>query len=565
MMEEVESSDFILEEEAASTVQSWEPLPWAEGSTCLCFKAKLHGEGAEAAEQKTVFIKQLKEDNRRLRQAFIKEFETGLALRHPHLVDYLELHTEAELPYMVLNYVEGETLRQRLKRDPQYLKSPSTLARLTDQLLDVLGYLHSHQVVHLDIKPDNVMLTRVAGDVKLIDLGFCYSDAFAHSMGHTPRYSAPEQQHGPHAVDARTDLYALGRLLEWVEQDTQSGPLPKAYRRAISWCTQPDPDRRPASAQALRSYLTQAQKAWSWHLWLTLAALAAVALTALLMWCHTQEQQRPQTGDRFVIESEHAGPQHFRITSVQDRTCELTAWPDSTTHYPQNNLFVQQEVTWRGQTYRVTAIGDSALMNLHGSLLQSIEIPTSVNHLGERILQDCNGVTHLTLPASVTTMGAASLAQMRGLVLLRLPKHLKHLPHSCMATNQALRFVQWPDSLLSIGRDAMVDCAFDEIMLPSTVTTIDRGAFYACHHLKRVMLPRDLQTVGDYVFWLCDSLREVFNPQPVPLPISDIFGPKEQNHERTLYVPEQSIKAYRTAPFWCDFGHIEAWNTPAIP
>ncbi len=103
-------------------------------------------------------------------------------------------------------------------------------------MLSALQYLHNHQVLHLDLKPDNILLTHINNDVKLIDLGFCYTDTFADTQGHTNAFAAPEQKTGG-AVDVRTDLYAFGKILELL-------PDHSLYNRVIARCTAQNPSDR---------------------------------------------------------------------------------------------------------------------------------------------------------------------------------------------------------------------------------------------------------------------------------------------------------------------------------
>ena len=179
-----------------------EPID-SNGATCDTFRVKLYG--------KLHFLKQLKPafvNDIRYQEAFRKEFETGYRLEHPNIVCYVSLSDEG----ILMEYVDGETLKQRIDSHPEYFNKKN-IEKLLRQLLDAVAYLHAHQVLHLDLKPDNIMLTRIGNDVKLVDLGFCYTDTFVNTQGRTDHFAAPEQlKHGN--VDERTDIYALGRIIE---------------------------------------------------------------------------------------------------------------------------------------------------------------------------------------------------------------------------------------------------------------------------------------------------------------------------------------------------------------
>ena len=199
----------------------------SQGATCDTFRVKVYG--------KLHFLKRLKAEyagDIRYREALRKEFETGYRLEHPNLVRYLSLDKDS----ILMEYVEGETLSQRLAKNPDYFNGQKHTEKFVRQLLDVLVYLHSHQVLHLDLKPDNILLTHINNDVKLIDLGFCYTDTFADTQGHTNAFAAPEQKEGG-AVDVRSDIYAFGRILELL-------PDHSLYNKVVARSTAENPSAR---------------------------------------------------------------------------------------------------------------------------------------------------------------------------------------------------------------------------------------------------------------------------------------------------------------------------------
>ena len=206
----------------------------SQGATCDTFRVKVYG--------KLHFLKRLKAEyagDIRYREALRKEFETGYRLEHPNLVRYLSLDKDG----ILMEYVDGETLSQRLTKNPDYFNGQKHTEKFVRQLLDVLVYLHSHQVLHLDLKPDNILLTHINDDVKLIDLGFCYTDTFADTQGHTNAFAAPEQKEGG-AVDVRSDIYAFGRILELL-------PDHFLYNKVIARCTAENPSARYQSVDEI--------------------------------------------------------------------------------------------------------------------------------------------------------------------------------------------------------------------------------------------------------------------------------------------------------------------------
>jgi len=155
---------------------------------------------------------------------FQREENIGLTLDHPYVLSILPA-PEKTRPYLVMEYLEGETLGARLREKASLPEREA--ARIASQICDGLDYLHRKGVVHRDLKPDNVMLCK-DGTIRIMDFGIAKSQSarrltfggFSSTMG-TPDYIAPEQVQGKRG-DARTDIYALGAIL--YEMTTGSTP-----------------------------------------------------------------------------------------------------------------------------------------------------------------------------------------------------------------------------------------------------------------------------------------------------------------------------------------------------
>lgn len=250
----MESSQFS---DSQSHFESIEQVD-AHGVTCDSFRVKLYG--------KLHFLKRLKPEfvgDVRYQEAIHKEFETGYRLEHPNLVRYISLTDDG----ILMEYVDGQTLSQLLTTHPDYFLSRRNTEKFLRQLLNVVGFLHSHQVLHLDLKPDNILLTRIGHDVKLIDLGFCYTDTFTDTQGHTVGFAAPEQLSGGN-VDERTDIYAIGKILQRL-------PTCSTYNNVIARSTATDPLKRYQSAEEMLHALNSRGKSRNAVLVAVLAVIIA--------------------------------------------------------------------------------------------------------------------------------------------------------------------------------------------------------------------------------------------------------------------------------------------------
>ena len=240
-----------------------EPLT-VSGFICEAYRVKIYG--------KLHFLKKLKkehEDNILFREALRKEFEIGFRLEHPNIVRYVSFHDDE----ILMEYVDGEDLLAFLNNHPTYFEDAEHFDKFVGQLLSALQYLHDNQVLHLDLKPENIMLTRIGCDVKVVDLGCCYSDTFVDSTGYTTQYAAPEQLAG-RKVDVRTDIYAVGKILELL-------PHHPIYNKVIKRCLNKNPQDRYPSIADLKAALATKKIVRKNMMWV--ASITVVVFSFLLL------------------------------------------------------------------------------------------------------------------------------------------------------------------------------------------------------------------------------------------------------------------------------------------
>ena len=147
------------------------------------------------------------------RERFIREIRLTARLDHPHILPVFDSGAASGLLWYTMPFVDGESLRDRLCREGQL--STEETVRLAGEMADALDCAHRHEVVHRDVKPENVLLAQ--GHARVADFGLARAveaaagdqlTATGLTMG-TPAYMAPEQASGG-PVDARADVYALG-------------------------------------------------------------------------------------------------------------------------------------------------------------------------------------------------------------------------------------------------------------------------------------------------------------------------------------------------------------------
>lgn len=236
-------SDFIRNPQAEQ-----EEILFDSGGTCDCYRL--------IKDNRIYCVKRPKvamRNSKAYMALFHKEFELGIELEHPNIVRYFAYDEDEKGPYIRMDYVDGITLEEFLAQNPDYFQDKTNRQVFLDELFSAIGYLHNKGMLHLDLKPSNILITNKGRHLKLIDLGFGWSESFLHDLGFTRDYCAPEQlaskteQFGP-----ATDIYAIGKLM-------QRYGLAKGS--VVQRCLQEDPKARFQSIDALRKSLRKIETA----------------------------------------------------------------------------------------------------------------------------------------------------------------------------------------------------------------------------------------------------------------------------------------------------------------
>jgi predicted Ser/Thr protein kinase len=158
----------------------------------------------------------VREDDPTFAERFAREAKAMGKLSHPNIVTIHDHGTADGLPFLVMEFVDGVTLRDAMRAKTL---TPAEALKVIPQVCDALEYAHKQGVVHRDVKPENILLDK-SGKVKIADFGLAkLVDPDGLSLTHTrqamgtPHYMAPEQWERPTEVDHRADIYALGVLL----------------------------------------------------------------------------------------------------------------------------------------------------------------------------------------------------------------------------------------------------------------------------------------------------------------------------------------------------------------
>ena len=260
----------------------------------------------------------IKVSNEQFSARFEREARASAQLNHPYICTLYDVGPN----YLVMELVEGETLATRLKKGA--LSMDQTL-RYGAQIAEALGAAHAKGVVHRDLKPGNIMVTK--NGVKVLDFGLAKLDSpgetltVSHEVMGTPAYMAPEQLEGK-KCDGRADVFALGLVLYEMATGRralvahgQSAPmesLPPQFAHVVERCLAREPESRWQSASDVRAELewvgkvqaaiapattSRATPQWMWGA----AAVLSVGLIVTSLWLIRRDASPSEPPSQFIL------------------------------------------------------------------------------------------------------------------------------------------------------------------------------------------------------------------------------------------------------------------------
>ena len=224
---------------------------------------------------------------------FLHEISVTARLQHPNILPLLDSGTHDGLPYYVMPYVACKSLYH--SRHHGRKRSLEDVYRITREVAGALDYSHANEIIHLDIKPENILMSK--GHAYVGDFGIaravcqrCLTEGVTYSSFGTPEYMSPEQATGADVLDSRSDIYSLACVV--YEMLTGAPPFRGITAEAVLFhqVTSPArpvsdarddvpasvdavllralaklPQKRPATAGALASVLAEAAGTSRWH------------------------------------------------------------------------------------------------------------------------------------------------------------------------------------------------------------------------------------------------------------------------------------------------------------
>lgn len=549
------SSDFIIKGESAGV----ELLDLC-GATSIAYKTTVNGQ--------MCFMKKLRPELRRdgrYRDLFYKEYNTAIKICSPYIVKYIDIKEDVDGLYILMEYVNGCTLKEKIEKEPAYFGQQKNIERLLLQLCKALSTLHKENIVHLDINPNNIIITQTSNNVKLIDFGFCLSDWSDQTTGTTANFGAPEATMNKIGeIDARSDIYSIGRLLQYIEEKS-GAKLPAYIREIANRCLREQKAQRYQSCEEIIRKIDGStdRKAMAWAA--AVATIALLALTAQPAYNAVKDYiawERGMVADKF-----EENDIFYRITDHSARTVAVTYKGshdgEFMFEYKDGVIELPSTVTHRGRRFRVTSIDSYSFDNPETT---GIILPDGLESISDMAFVVCRLTGEVYIPKSIREIGVWTFegnTEINGIVVDGAnPVYDSRGGCNAIIETATDRLVAAcvntviPNGITTIGRNAFAMYQKPQIDIPESVTTIEGYAF-GQSALTEVTLPCNITEIGAQAFENCRELRKIVSHiPPEKLRPTGNFCFEGIPEDCILYIPRGAKSTYEKTEGWDTFAQI---------
>ena len=485
---------------------------------------------------------------------FIKEAKTIAKFDHTNIIHIHDVFEENGTAYYVMEYVEGESLSAVVKR--RGALGEAAAVGYIRQVADALSYIHEQRIMHLDVKPGNVMLRSRDDRAILIDFGLSkHYDADSGEATSTSPVGvshgfAPMEQYksgGVKEFSPATDIYSLGATLYYLvtglvppeAADVSDEGLPalpvhlsQGVRTAIERSMA---DKRKARPQSIDDFLkllddntpevvaiptpkptpspVSAPVSAPVDDKTSVAASAPVADERTVVGAPAPKAQpTPQPKKEWVPKYAVDKPKKSGETKKKSKWWMwllIVAVVGGITYY----MYGKTKIYYTTSDGKMVQLGDEfdawIVSHTYENGQGVVEFYGNVTTIRNGAFSHCDNLTSVTIPNSVTTIGGAAFYNCNNLTNVTIPNSVTTIGNNAFYGCSSLTSVTIPNSVTTIGNSAFSHCDnLTSVTIPDSVTTIGYKAFYDCGSLTSVTIPDSVTTIGEYAFCGCSKLLD---------------------------------------------------------
>ena len=443
---------------------------------------------------------------------------------------------EDEFPVLLMDWVDGETMEVYIAANYQI---QSAMSMLSYRFGKMAAWLRTQSFSHGDIKPDNIIV-RPDGSLTLVD----YDGMFVPSMkgSQSPTIGTRDFSHPLRTVDdfdETIDDFSLASIALSLKAISMKSTLLDIYGASDRLLFSENDYRNPSNSKVISALQElMCDKDFCTLYSLFMLALARKELSACsfrlfigekpnitpvmnedLSTKRTEEELKEAFVDGRGVKYSKDGRKLLKAPgklsgaySVKEGTriiCDLAFSFCSSL----SEIVIPSSVT---------SIGDGAFSCCHS--LSEIVIPSSVTSIGDHAFSGCSSLKYISIPKSVIGLNGNPFVEWKGKLECLSPNFVyeddilfnKDKSRIISFRNQNVESYVIPSSVTSIGKGAFTGCySLSEIVIPSSVTSIGDGAFSFCRSLSEIVIPSSVTSIGDWAFSNCDSLSEIVIPSSV--------------------------------------------------
>ena len=466
---------------------------------------------------------------------------------------------EDEFPVLLMDWVDGETMEACIAAN---YRNQSAMSLLCYRFGRMAAWLRSQSFAHGDVKPDNIII-RSDGSLTLVD----YDGMFVPSMkgSQSPTIGTRDFSHPLRTVDdfdETIDDFSLASIALSLKAISMKSTLLDIYGASDRLLFSENDYRNPSNSKvisALQELMCDKDFCTLYSLFMLALARKELSTCSFRLFIGEKPNITPVTNEDLSTEKtkeefNEAFVDEWGVKYSKDGRKLLAAPGELSGAYSVKEgtrIICDLAFSFCSSLSEivipssVTSIGDGAFSCCHS--LSEIVIPSSVTSIGDHAFSGCDSLSEIVIPSGVTSIGNYAFSGCSSLKYISIPKSVIGLNGNpfvewkgkleCLSPNfvyeddilfnkdksriisfrnQNVESYVIPSSVTSIGKGAFTGCySLSEIVIPSSVTSIGDGAFSFCRSLSEIVIPSSVTSIGDWAFSNCDSLSEIVIPSSV--------------------------------------------------